>query len=137
MDTLALISAQRTGSKHQAARSWLDFEVNGERLSKILNVGDSIGVFGWMNDQRAYAEQLLMRAPSELKSGRVPIYICPECADLGCGAVTVDVFRSGNEIVWDDFHHETNYGSESPIEAPQFVFDAEAYRLLIWPQRIV
>ncbi|MGV3619469.1 MAG: hypothetical protein ACO1OB_01555 [Archangium sp.] len=137
MDTIDLISAHRTGSANQAARSWFDFVINGERLSRTLEVGDKIGVFGWLSarQQREYADQLLLRSHSELSSGRVPIFVCPECSDLGCGAVTVDVFRDGTEIVWDDFHIETNFGTATRIEAPQFVFDAEAYRLKIWPQR--
>lgn len=137
MDRLELVSAHRRGSANQAERSWLDFEINGARLSTTLGLGDLVSVFGWLapKHQHAHAEQLLLRSRSELSSGRVPIYICPECADLGCGAVTVNVFRDGDEIVWTDFHHETNYGSASPIDAPQFVFDAEAYRLTLYPQR--
>ena len=47
--------------------------------------------------------RLLGRLPADLPPGRVAVFVCPECADLGCGAVTVrlelqdDVVRSGED----------------------------------------
>ena len=47
--------------------------------------------------------QLLGRDKSEFPSGRVPLFICEECGDLDCGAVTVRVDIGPESVVWSDF----------------------------------
>ncbi len=41
--------------------------------------------------------------------GRTALYICPECGDLGCGAVTLLVQREAGLIIWKDFGIQNNY----------------------------
>jgi hypothetical protein len=38
------------------------------------------------------------------------IYVCPECGDIGCGAITAVIKDYGSSIVWSDFGYETDYG---------------------------
>ncbi|WP_406064109.1 hypothetical protein OG462_35375 [Streptomyces sp. NBC_01077] len=42
-----------------------------------------------------------------LPGGRRVIYSCPDCEDLGCGAVTAVVERDGEDVVWRDFAWQT------------------------------
>ncbi|MCX5229932.1 hypothetical protein [Streptomyces sp. NBC_00233] len=42
-----------------------------------------------------------------LPDGRRVIYSCPDCADLGCGAVTAVVEHDGEDVVWRDFAWQT------------------------------
>lgn len=141
MDSLQLIAAHRAGWRSGAGfateRHWLDFEVNGARLSHLLRVGDKVGVFGWLGPrhQRAFADELLSRRRAALPSGRATLYLCPECADEGCGVISVEVVRAGDAVVWRDFHCEAGASLSTRIEAPQFVFDAAAYRVTLMPQR--
>jgi hypothetical protein len=44
-----------------------------------------------------------------LRSGRVPLSVCAECGDLGCGAITALVERTPDGFVWRDFAFENNY----------------------------
>ena len=37
----------------------------------------------------AHIAELLRKAPASLPSGRTPSYVCPECGDVGCGAIAV------------------------------------------------
>jgi hypothetical protein len=39
----------------------------------------------------------------------VPIYVCGECGDLGCGAITAIVERTPEGFVWRNFAFENNY----------------------------
>lgn len=71
---------------------------------------------------------LLGEMPAELPSGRVPIYVCPQCGDLGCGAVTAVIERTPDTVVWRDFGWDVNYETDddddsSLITAGPFVFD--------------
>jgi hypothetical protein len=50
-----------------------------------------------------------LRDDPDFPSGRVSLYVCPECADLGCGAVAVRTRRTESVVVWSDFELEYNY----------------------------
>ncbi len=66
---------------------------------------------------------------TELAPGRVPLDVCPECADIGCGALTVHVARRGSEFVWSDFGHEGALPGVDLITPPRtFRFDEVHYR---------
>lgn len=104
----------RYGVGPSTAREYLDFVVDRRSLLDMLGGLDLAGCFGWgeAEEQQRAAEQLLLRSPSELSPGRVPLYVCPECGDLECGAVTVHVERTNDSFVWSDFAMEG--GPDSP-----------------------
>ncbi|MFJ9870159.1 hypothetical protein [Streptomyces sp. NPDC101165] len=84
---------------------------------------------------------LLGRSGSQLPSGRVPLYACSQCADLGCGTVAVRVGRevapSGDRVVtWSDFAWESDDSSDLQADdefadVPVLRFDATRYEALV------
>jgi hypothetical protein len=114
LNRLELVPRQRLGGGGQTQRSWLDFVIDGFSLYDTLKVGDYIGCLGWgePGNEASLLRQLLRKEQSQLPEGRVTIYVCAECGDLGCGAVTVAVSRDGDSIVWDHFGFENNYDPE-------------------------
>jgi hypothetical protein len=105
-------------------RDWLDFVIDGTSLWDSLldamhrgNWGEStatdlIGCLGWISNREVEDKQvarLLAEESSELETGRTVVYICPECGDIGCGAITCVVDKEGGDIVWQRFAHEVNY----------------------------
>lgn len=120
---------------HQRFASFEDFKVGRLALSKHLALGD-VGVLSL--DPQRYSRQLLLKQPSDLRSGRVPLYVCAMCGDLGCGALTVQVTLIGEGFVWQDFRYEGFSTSEAHVSdimarLGPFVFEAEAYRSLLRP----
>ena len=132
LNTLSFVDARRSGSPNQVQRDYLDVAIDGVPLRTLLDLGDVVSIFGWLEREHEgrMVRAVLLSEPSELPSGRVPLYICPECTDLGCGAVTVQIKRRGAEIVWSEFGHENNYlAGFGPIEpAREFHFDERSYR---------
>jgi len=108
----------RPGGGGRTERRYLDFVVDGISLYDRLGVGDQVTALGcWSVDsERAYIQQLLS------PSGRVPLYVCAECGDLGCGAVTALVERTGEGFVWRDFAFENNYDAATT--------DSDSYRAI-------
>ena len=47
-----------------------------------------------------------MREPSALPSGRVPLYICEQCGDLGCQTVAVHVSEYEECVVWSSLAYD-------------------------------
>ena len=106
-------------------RDYFDFLIDNIPLSEILSVGDKITPLGWseIKFQKDSVMELLKQKKSELTSGRVPVYICPECGDLGCGAVTVNIIENENSFVWKDFGYENNY--EDVLHPIDFLKDSQ------------
>lgn len=65
------------------------------------------------------------------------LYVCPECADLGCGAITVVVTINDATVTWGEWGYQNNYDDEvSPIdEVGMISFDAVQYRRLLTDAR--
>ena len=122
----------RAGGAGRTERRYLDFLVDGVSLYDHLRLADQVTALGcWSADfEREHIQQLLS-AP-----GRVPLYVCAECGDLACGAITALVERTPDGFVWRDFASENNYDAsitdvESYRAVGPFVFNkAEYWRVL-------
>jgi hypothetical protein len=59
------------------------------------------------------------------------LFICSECGDIGCGAITALVARDGHSIVWKAFGYENNYEKnilfDDYKQIGPFTFDLEHY----------
>ena len=129
---LSLVPALRRGEAlryggYRTQVEFLDFVVDGVRFGETLRgrdggatvVSDLVSVLvpGWPGgflDRQA--RRLLGQEPAELDDGRLALYVCPECGDLGCGAVTVTVRRTANEVVWADPGWQTDYDPDIDAE---------------------
>jgi hypothetical protein len=105
-------TAQKGDQAWETGRVYADFVVDGLALSTHMRrKGDHISCLGWgpkpMQDDAV--ARLLLQAPPDLASGRVSLYVCPECGDLSCGAITVRIQRNGNVVTWGDFWYEGNH----------------------------
>lgn len=109
---------ERVGGGGKTARRYLDILIDGKSLLDHLGRADddSISRLGWLSD--AYnnegIEQLLLHRSPDSPSGRVILLVCPECADLGCGAYTARISTDDSAFVWADFAFENNY-EEAPV----------------------
>jgi hypothetical protein len=123
--------ANRVVDGSQTPRRFLDFVIDGNSLYE--KVDDFITPLGWLRiqDTQQAVDRLLRKQPSDFSSNRNSIYICPECADLGCGAVTVVIERNADLIVWRDFAFQNNYDETILRDGFQdlgpFYFDTRGY----------
>jgi hypothetical protein len=76
---------------------------------------------------------LLGERPPELANGRIPIFVCGACGDLGCGATTAAVEWTADTVVWRDFGWDVNYQTDDdeddddPEFAGPLIFDRGQY----------
>lgn len=75
---------------------------------------------------------LLGQRPPELANGRVPLFVCGACGDLGCGAITAAVEWTRDTVVWRDFGWDVDYETDDedddePLLAGPLVFDRSQY----------
>lgn len=99
--------------------TYLDYTVDGVRLVEQLAVSepqflDYVGVIqdAWPIETVAAIERLLAETPGDLPDGRVSLYVCPECGDLGCGAVTATIALEPETVTWRAIGVQTDYEDE-------------------------
>lgn len=95
-----------------------------ELVSKAGGHNDFMGCFarGWDNLNKHSLRQLLLQEPPETESGRSLIYVCPECADIGCGTYGCKISKVGEEYIWSQFAYENGY------EEPELIKDIGPFR---------
>src|SRR5215204_5050187 len=131
MSTIELKWREREIGNAQTPRKFLDFVIDGESLYDKL--GDVISPFGWFLPEQDQIEvnRFLLIEQANFSEGRRSIYVCPECGDLGCGAVSAVIEQVGNRIVWRDFGYQNNYDGnvlfDDYRELGPFAFDADEY----------
>jgi hypothetical protein len=141
MNTISLLKTERavSGLGSQIKRTFLDFVVDGVSLyEKIGRRHDLISTL-WMDPPMHKEEQvkairrLLTLDAGDLSNGRVSLYVCPECGDLGCGVISAQINVTDDHITWHDFGHENNYeenverdsySSVGPFQFSRSVYEA-------------
>jgi hypothetical protein len=141
VSTLELIRLERTvlpGEQKQQRAFW-DFCIDGISLyNKLANVRDLVSII-WIDppnpvENRKGIKRLLMLESADFPNNRTALYVCPECGDLGCGAISIGIIFSENQVTWKAFGYENNY--ENIVESDRytsigpFVFDRIAYENL-------
>ena len=114
MDTLGVVERTTTtmhsvGRRVETTRArFLDWTLNGIVLRSMLGwetpPSDSTClVSGWdLDEGLAWLERLRFEGAGGFPDGRAAVLVCPECGDLECGALSVNVTRGGT-VVWSDF----------------------------------
>ncbi len=111
-DCLDIAILHRLGEIGKQERCSVDFLVNGRSLYALTGAGarDMCGRFSRETpEQNAGAEKVFsLAAPPDMEGGRVMLFVCPECGDIACGAVTLRISRKGDRVTWADFACEDN-----------------------------
>ncbi len=124
--------------------TYFDIEVDGKRLAQHFAGRrgahpSQLSPLGWSSANETYraeiVAQFLAESPSGLKSGRVPVLVCEECGDVGCGAFAVRVVREGEHIIWTDWAFENGNKPAQEITWPtrpsDLIFERKAYEVEI------
>ena len=130
----------RPGGAGWSERRFLDFVIDGTSLAESLHTGDLVGCLGWgaAATEAQTRQTLLLQKPSILETGRVPLYVCPECGDIGCGAITARIEGTDRHFIWRDFGYENDYDPETPaltahLSVGPFLFSKDDYRRALKP----
>lgn len=134
------MNAIRTMWVTRSEVAYVEIEVDGNRLThqfvgRLGTHPSQLSPLGWSSATAAHrakvVAQFLAEGPSELESGRVPVLVCEECGDVGCGAFAVRVVREGELIKWTDWAYENGCDPAQeltwPTQPGDLVFDRSKY----------
>lgn len=141
-DHLTVVPATRIGIKYpngayKSERYFLDFVVNGHSLWQLVGKSrDMVSILcrEFVLDQTFKSvNRALLRQEGDLPDNRRSLFICSECGDIGCGAITARIVKEGDAILWRDFGFENNYQKHvDPYkELGPFTFDAVSYERVL------
>jgi hypothetical protein len=122
----------------KSERHFLDFAIDGQSLWVQLRKPDMVSVL--CSEHAAAARHESVRSirrlleKADFPNNRRSLFICAECGDLGCGAMTSLIVREGEVVIWKEFGFENTY-EDNVMLAPYegvgpFIFDAQAYQRL-------
>ena len=126
---------QYANGTSKSERHFLDFVVDEKSLWEALaERHDMVSILcaEYSSDETAKAVgRLLLNGKADLPNDRHSFFVCSECGDLGCGAITAVVERQGETITWKAFGYENAYEDKILLDAYStvgpFMFDATAY----------
>jgi hypothetical protein len=128
------MGVQNPNGTSKSERHFLDFVIDGRSLWKTLLKPDMVSVLfaEYAEKETANAiSRLLLNQKADLPNGRRSLFICSECGDLGCGAITAVVQRQSESFTWSDFGYENNYEDQISLDAYRsigpFTFGAIKY----------
>ncbi|HSH59172.1 MAG TPA: hypothetical protein VK988_05920 [Acidimicrobiales bacterium] len=131
LETTRIIEAGMVAKK--AERRFADLVVDAKPLYRVVRAEgfDYISAI-WLDDPdiaRLAVRRLLGDQPPDAPGGRVAMYVCPECGDLGCGAVTAQVNRTEDNVEWSAWGLQNNYEERvTPVEnLPAVTFRRDEY----------
>ncbi len=135
VSTLDVTWATRVGGGGRTERRYLDFVIDGVSLGSRFNA-DFIPPLGWftVEAQLATIERLRRKAPPDLGHHRTSLCICPECGDIGCGAISLSVEGGAGVVEWKDFGVQNSYEDmvhrQGFEEVGPYTFDGAQYHAL-------
>ena len=116
----------------------LDFDLLVNGLSLRAMVDNSQLASRFAVEQKAidpYDVVTDFMGSSQASHGRMPLFVCPMCGDIGCGAVTLKVERQDYVIIWSDFRYQTSMSVEDTehyySQVGPFTFDIGQYKAVI------
>ena len=139
LSTLELALCQRpyvksSSGTFQSERNYLDFVVDGQPLAERTRY-DLVSVLckEWASGEREKAVRRLLREEAaDFPDDRRSLFVCGECGDIGCGAVSIIIQLSNNRVLWRDFGYQNNYEPEIHEahlkDLGPFEFDLDDYK---------
>jgi hypothetical protein len=125
----------------KSEREFLDFVVNNISLWQLCKSEglDNISSIWLPTIYTPAVRRLLLLEPGDFPDGRTSLYVCAECGDIGCGAVSVRITRHEDVVTWSDFGYQNNYDETMTRKLNSFAvlepvtFEFNYYRNLLLP----
>ena len=129
MNKLSLEWKTRKGGESRTERKFLDFVIDGNHLSE--KAGDYVsGICAFEFGTELAVKRLLLEEKADFPANRRSLYVCSECGDLDCGAISIVVEKADNMIIWKDFGYQNGYSDDLSIyeHFGSFSFEEKEYR---------
>lgn len=125
MQKLNLTLSQFTGGN-----LFYEFDIDDVPLSNLLQVDlkELTGMFTPEAADSGYFVSQIAKYIGRMPTDRILLYVCSDCGDISCGALSAKIDFSENKIIWSDFAYENSIEIvERYPEVGPFEFSKEEY----------
>ena len=115
---------------------FLDFVIGGRPLYRYLRSHEYFDLVGciWLEPEwgRRWSAnhllELMLKRRSELPGGQVILYLCPECQEVDCGAITVRIEADDKVFRWTGWAYVDWDGQREEDVGPLRIVEFERSR---------
>lgn len=125
MQKLNLTLSQFTGGN-----LFYEFDIDDVPLSNLLQVDlkELTGMFTPEAADSGYFVSQIAKYIGRMPTDRILLYVCSDCGDISCGALSAKIDFTENKIIWSDFAYENSIEIvERYPEVGPFEFSKEEY----------
>ena len=125
MQKLNLTLSQFTGGN-----LFYEFDIDDVPLSNLLQVDlkELTGMFTLEAADSGYFVSQIAKYIGRMPTDRILLYVCSDCGDISCGALSAKIDFTENKIIWSDFAYENSIEIvERYPEVGPFEFSKEEY----------
>jgi len=119
MNTLSFRLAERGGGLGQTRVIFRDFIISGKSIYAELTKQnfDYVSCLGWVSSayEQESRQRLVLERVGEMPQGKVGLYVCPECVDPLCGAITVSIKENDDGIIWSNLFYDNGWEGDEEL----------------------
>ena len=119
-----------TLSQFPGGQLFYEFDIDNHPLSNLLKVDlkELTGMFTPDGADSGYFVSQVAKYIGKTPVERILLYVCSDCGDIGCGALSAKIDFTDEKVVWSDFAYENAIEIvERYPEIGPFEFFREAY----------
>ena len=92
--------------------AFYEFDISDQPLSTILQVDlkQLTGIFTAEASDSGYFVVQLAKYIGKLPTERILLYVCSDCGDIACGALSAKIELTESAVIWSDFAYENSVG---------------------------
>jgi hypothetical protein len=119
-----------TLSQFTGGNLFYEFDIDDVPLSNLLQVDlkELTGMFTPEAADSGYFVSQIAKYIGRMPTDRILLYVCSDCGDISCGALSAKLDFTENKIIWSDFAYENSIEIvERYPEVGPFEFSKEEY----------
>lgn len=97
-----------TLSQFPGGQLFYEFDIDNQPLSTLLKVDlkELTGMFTPDGADSGYFVSQVAKYIGKTPVERILLYVCSDCGDIGCGALSAKIDFTDEKVIWSDFAYE-------------------------------
>ena len=132
-----------TLSQFPGGQLFYEFDIDNQPLSTLLKVDlkELTGMFTPEGSDSGYFVTQLAKYIGKMPTERILLYVCADCGDISCGALSAKIEFTDEKVIWSDFAYENaieiveRYPEIGPFEFSRMEYNNTFYAIA--PQQLM
>lgn len=126
-----------TLSQFSEGTLFFEYDIDSQPLSSMLQVDlkELTGMFTPEGSDSGYFVTQIAKYIGKMPTERILLYVCSDCGDISCGALSAKIDFTDEKVIWSDFAYENaieiveRYPEIGPFEFSRKEYTATFYAI--------